>query len=511
MFPATMLALLLETTPAPKVFEWRLQLGGEGTADAVFWFVPVSDAPKAKPLGAWRLVVEPAGPDGHSTARWLDRTAGVELTHDATLEIWEQDGEWWFVDSIESSTPAPLVTRTAPPRALSMELVPCRSPLMPTFDATCAALSQGPLGPAPVPLSAIRRSGRDDEVGRTAIAVFSIGTFVPGKHDDAVRVRLVAPRQQPPVSAELRRWTKSRMNEAAMPAALDAETAGAMLVLAGRPTPSLAVALARRVPGADDRWALLRLARQRGLSDSELVGVVAQLVDAKALGPAEDEALEASALTGLAPGLTRGVGALVRGRAPRLQVIALRAGRRDFDAEAMRAVSSGALSSAEIEVLALTMSKAQRDKQLATLLDPLEPDDGLALLDHVASVDGLAHWDLLPQVVKAQRWLDRTARQPSARRLVDRLSPLGPDGAVALFAPVVARSAAAEQAEVLVACLAALTFDAYRLALLDAERSVLAALSPADAARVLATFAFDDARAKARERLPAEVRAALPP
>ncbi len=492
------LTTLLST--APVVFEWRVQTL-PGDADTVLLFFK-QQPPKQPPEleATWRLEVDPPGADGCSRARWSEQSArGAPRSLEKTLGLCERDGELWLRRG--SAKPVPLVTRALPPRPLSTELVPCTTPLMPRRPAVCSGASRGPLGAQPVPLTMrVTEPQRIDENERALVLFGSMFMVFPGERGPHVEATLVQPPHVP--SAELARWAASKKNPVELPAKLDTETAGAMLVLGGKPSCGLVVAAAVRVTEPEDRWALLRLARQRGLGDADLVSAVARLTLAHALPRhGADPRLVPSALEGIDPMFREGVTAVLDGKAPALQAQAARFDLSTFDAEVMQRAARGSLTPLELETLAFMLPPHKRLDGLAALLDALSAEDGAALLEQVVARDGPTQHTLRREVSEARRWLERAVPEPAAGRVVKLLAPLPPDDAVALFGPVLDRAAIGDRLRLLVGALRALPSDDHRLALLAHQRGVLTGLDAAGEASVLAAFTSRNGLAAARKRL----------
>lgn len=441
---------------APVTYEWKLVTGG-GRPDQLLWVLQGNAPPPKRVVETWKLVIDDTG--AHFTARRGGKTI-TETTSD-------------FVESAA-------VVREAPPRVLSMEQVPCSAPVLGNYSGTCTGSAGGPLDAPLFPLSVVVSSGGNMQktIESLALTIFTAGLIIPGEEDTSVIAHLT-PAPKRALSAELAKWKASAKKESDLPETLEVELAGARLVLAGRATPDLVTALARRVP-AIDRWSLLRLARQRGLPPEGVLSVIARL-DAL---PKDDEALISSALVHLDPLVSHGVRELVAGRALVLRAQAAKLGSKTFDADVLKLLEAGGLEPAESGALVAMLSRATRQKSLPRLLEVVPLDGSLALLELESGDRTPTQTEAL--VKKAPGWVDRMVL---AGRGVEAMRVLTFDDARGrVLTACIERVKAEDKPRALSEALATFNFDEQRLVLLKKWKGVVPQFDAAQTTKAVGAF-----------------------
>lgn len=479
---------------SPGTLKWSVATGG-GSSERVFFFLEGARAPPRQVVERWTLEVSAPGAEGRTPLRWTVRAQGAKPTV-SEFVAWEEAGVLVFRAADKPAEAArPLVQRELPPRPLSMERVPCTSQLLPGGEGLCAAVAGGPLSAPFFPLSIVVDSGSAGENALLSLAVMvmTAGIVIPGHHDNSVVATLDGPSPAPRLPPLLTKWRSGPRTVAALAtlgadAKLDAETAGALLALAPSSSAALVEALTLRV-APEDRWPMLRLARQRRLSTPGLVAVVARLSSAGMLtaAPADDaagRALESSALVGLEGPSRVGVEGLLAGRFASLRGLAARAGTPAFDAPAQKALETATLEPGEGSAIAALLSPATLRRAAPRFLERLPDEEGLVvitgLLDDASPPAAVALLERLP------RWVDRQIAAGRGKALFAAL-PFDDDRTRVLQgtlnrAPEPARPA------LLVEALRLLAFDDGRMALLRKWRAVLPMLTLEQQQAVLGTF-----------------------
>ncbi|MBL8911998.1 MAG: hypothetical protein JNM17_14990 [Archangium sp.] len=441
---------------APVTYEWKLVTGG-GRPDQLLWVMQGNAPPPRRVIETWKLVIDDSG--AHFTARKGGKT--VNETNTAFDE-------------------SKAVLREPPPRVLSMEQVPCSAPILGNYSGTCTGAAGGPLDAPLVPLSVVVSSGGNvrKSIETLALTIFTAGLIIPGEEDTSVIAHLTPPPKKA-LSAELTKWKASAKKESDLPETLEVELAGARLVLAGRATPDLVFALTRRVPEVD-RWSLLRLARQRGLSPEGLLSVVARLDGL----PEDDEALISSALVHLDPLVSQGVRELVAGRAPTLRAQAAKLGSKTFDAEVMKLLEAGGLEAPESGALVAMLSRATRQKSLPHLLEVLPLDGSAQLLELESGERTPTQTEAL--LKKAPLWIERmvlAGRGTEAMRLLSF-----DDARSRVLTVCIERVKAEDKPRALSEALTTFIFDEERLKLLKKWNAVVPQFDVAQVTKVVSAF-----------------------
>lgn len=484
-----------ELPPPGTTLRWTVATGG-GWSERVFFVLEGARASPRHVVERWTLEVGPADAAGQAPVRWTVRGQGKPEISQYVL--WEEAGALVFRSADQpQGPPRPVVVRELPPRPLSMEQVPCTSAMLPGGAGLCAAVAGGPLAAPAFPLSVVVDEGEDDSgtaLMSLAVMVMTAGVVIPGYEDTSVVATLDGPAVPPRLSPLLAKWRSGPRTVAALGAAtpLEVETAGALLVLAGAPSPALVEALMRRV-GADERWSLLRLARQRRLSPQGLLAVVARLSTAEFLGaaPVGDaaaQALENSALVGLEAPLRAGVDGLLAGRFPSLRAAALRWGTAPFEAGVLKALESAALEPGEGGALAALLPAPARARALPRFLERLPDAEGSLVVEGL--LEGASPQAAVGLLERVPRWVDRQVTTGQGKTLFGAI-PFDEQRARVLGGTMTRAPESARPA-VLVEVLRLLVFDDARLQVLRRWPAVLPRLSLAQQEAVLVDFSGTD-------------------
>lgn len=453
--------------PPSSTWKWSVVSGG-GQAERVLLFFTGAAPPARGVTERWTLSVGAPREDGKLPLR-LARTGRGRPPAERYL-AWAGPAGLVFTDErTPAEPPRPVVERRAPPRVLSMEQVPCTSALLGPGKGLCFGAAGGPLELPELPVSLVISEDLNagtDFLKALAVGVLTAGVFIPGRTDSSTVATLDAP-PTATLAPELERWRKGPRTAAALERlgpSLDAEQAGALLVLAEKTTPALVEALARRVP-EDDRWPLLRLARQRRLSPADTVGVVAKLKAADLLqapGGAAQQELQDSALVGLDAPLAAALGGLVDGRMPTLGAVALLRDAAAVERAAAGALETAPLAPGEGVALALLLPAVARQKGLPRYVERLPTPEALVvvggLLDDVSPTERVRLLQRLPG------WVDGLVQRGEAGELFKGL-PFD-DERVEVLQGTLTRASEAERPAVLVKALALCTFDDGKLRLL---------------------------------------------
>ncbi len=484
----------------PQSSKWSWSVVSGGGISGRFLLFMESDKPAPRKAREWWTVETGArDADGKTPLTLTVRTASSQQK--TTFTTWTENGVAMFVDA-ERAQARELVTRAVPPRVLSMERVWCASPLLGPFEGTCAGRAGGPLHQPELPLVVVvnAETGRTkDTLAALAIGVLSGMVVLPGHNDTSVVARMDSP-PAPRLERSLETWRKSAHTLAALEklrlgSQVDAESLGALLVLAGSPSLELVTALVQRAPELD-RWPLLRLARQTGVDDAALTRVVARLAAADALHAAttdEARALQASALKSVEARWLSGIEGVLSGSMPTLRAVA--SGAEALDAAALRALKTAPLAEGEGAALAVLLPQAVLQKSLPDFIERLSDDEGLAVIARESPDAALASLRRVPS------WVDRVLRGPRAEALLHTLSFDAPR--VKLLDDVLLRAKPHELPTLLVTGMKAMTFDGGRLELLRKWKATTQ-LTPSQRLEVLELLRSDAERSEGARLLLAE-------
>ncbi|MDP1829059.1 MAG: hypothetical protein Q8L48_37700 [Archangium sp.] len=495
----------------PGTLRWTLATGG-GSAERVFFVLEGAPASPRQVTERWTLEVSVPGADGLTPVRWTVRARGAKPTV-TDFVVWEEGGTFVFRPADQPAEAAlPVVQRELPPRPLSMERVPCSSQLLPGGEGVCAAVAGGPLSAPFFPLSiVVSQGGVDKALLSFAVMVMTAGIVIPGNEDTSVVATLdpaSPPARLPPLLAK---WRNGPRTVAALAtlganAQLDAETAGALLVLSPV-SPALVEALTLRVPPGD-RWSMLRLARQRRLTTPAFVSVVTRLTTAGMLGaaPADDaagRALEASALVGIDGTLRAGLDGLLAGRFASLRALGGRAGTPAFEAPALEALEKASLEPGEGGAIAALVPVAARRRAAPRFLERLPDDEAIAVMAEL--LDGVTPGAAVAQLERVPRWVDKQVATGHGKALLDAV-PFDEQRARVLSGTLTRAPEAARPA-LLVEALRLLVFDDGRALFLRKWHGLLPKLTPAQRQVVLETFSGSEERLSALKSLVANLDA----
>lgn len=478
--------------PAKSTWKYSVVSGG-GMSARFLIFLDTQDAPSRRAREWW--TVETGTPrDGEHTPLTVTVRNGSGSKRTAYTTWPSSDLVLFTRDGDANATARAVVDRHAPPRVLSMERVPCTSSLLGGVGGTCAGRPGGPLHQPDLPLLVVVRG----DVGRTERTLAAIGAFIltggvlfPGTANKSVVASLDQSPSQP-LSPLLTAWRKSPRTPAALEkvglaADVDAETLGALLVLAGKPNLDVLEALTRRAP-EPDRWPLVRLARQSGADDRLAVRLVARLTEGSMLLAPIDEqerALQASALAHFDPRLLRGVDGLLQGEMPTLRAVAATA--KSLDDEAPRALEAEPLVAGEGIALAMLMSKPAAEKAMPRFIERLPDEEGLALINWL--VRDLAEARRATLLLRLPAWVDRVLRGEHGEALL--FSVTNDDDRVKLLDGAWKRAAPEDREHLLLLGMRTVRADDTRLQLL---RAWSPPTSLAQCTAVLKTFTSDDGR-----------------
>lgn len=497
-----LLLVVLSSPALAESWEWKLVTGG-GRPDQVLFVLKGPSPPGRRVIETWRLTIDAPGESGRALAHFQSGVGKARTTVD--FELWNEKGTWLYVPAADpKAKPLPFVERDPLPHALSTERVGCRSELLGGFGAMCTALPDGPLAAPLVPLTITVDPGKGESlIEQLVVPVLTAGLILPGTSDTSV-VAYLTPRT-PKLSADIERWKKGARRVADLPPTLDAETAGAMLVLAETPRAELLTELGRRVPTPIDRWPLLRLARDRDLKDRDALVVVAALSNDSGLETTEKPLVD-SATQGIQPLVLAGITELVAGRAPTLRTHLVKPERATFEAETWKLLERGDLATSEAGALVMALSPAARRKQFPRALEALPTIDGVALLQSETSQRTPTEVEAL--LLKAPKWVDRLAREGQLVTAL-RVLPFDDSRARVLNASLT-RLSEAERGPALVSAFEAFSFDDERLKLLARWKGSLASVPGASAVGMIRCASRSETRLQVYETLssvvgPAEV------
>jgi len=497
--------LLVGVLSAPALaesWEWKLVTGG-GRPDHVLFVLTGNAPPPRRVIETWQLKVDAPGADGRALAHLT--TSGGKARTTADFELWNEQGTWLFVPKDDATAkPAPVVQREPLPHALSTERVACRSQLLGGVAGQCTAVPDGPLAAPLYPLTLVVDPGEGHSVLKELVVpLLTGGLFLPGTSDTSIVAHLTP--RPPKLPPELERWKKGKKRAADLPETLDAETAGAMLVLAGASKSELVTALALKLPTPVARWPLIRLARERGLSSRDTLLVVSAASTEGGLISTEQALLD-SALSNLEPLTLTALNELVAGRAATLRAHLVKPERATFESETFKRLESGTLTPGEAGGLVMSLSRATRRKHLTRLLEALPTPDGLSLAQ--SELGEASPSDLEAVFTKSPRWLDRLARE---QQLVTALKLLSTDEARArVLNATLTRLPEAERGAVLVAAFEAFNFDTERLKVLERWKGALVSQPSTAAIAMVNASPFTATRARVfavwHSLLPADAR-----
>ena len=452
--------------PEKSKWSWSVVSGG-GSSSRFLWLIE-APAPARKAREWWTVQTGARREDGRMPLTFTVRRG--DATRKSEFEVWNENGVALYAEAAAKNSGGELaVTRTSPPRVLSMERVPCESKLLGHFDATCSGLPGGPLHQPELPLVVVVSRDKDhtgETLASLALGLVTAGIIIPGSSDTSVVARMDPP-PTPRLEKTLDTWrtgprTKAALDRLKLADEVDAETLGALLVLSRTPSLDVVVALTARAPELD-RWPLLRLARQTVDDDVLLTRAVARLRAADALHAAtttERLELQASALVSVEPALARGVEGLLGGVMPNLEAVA--AGNAPLDAASLQSLQTASLAPGEGAALVALMSPAARKKSFATFLERLPDEEGLAVFARVAQAETSDGKVALLKKVPA--WVDRLVRNGHGEDVL-ALLPFDTQR-VALLEGVRARAKQEELPALLFTGLRGMSFDAGRLSLL---------------------------------------------
>lgn len=475
-----------QLTPG-STWRWAVASGG-GQAERLFFVFEGNAPPPRRITERWTLEVGKRGDDGRTPATLKIRAK--DGNSDFHFVTWLEGDELVFRDADRPADAAkPVVQRQAPPRVLSTERVPCTSALLGAGDGLCAGRAGGPLNAPPVPFSLVLSEDEhaaSDGLMSLAIGVMTGGFIIPGHEDTSVIATLEAPPRSP-LAPHLERWRKGPRTVAALeklglPAPLDVETAGALVVLGGPPTLPVLEALSRALP-EEERWVLLRLARQQRLAAAGVVSLVARLSADGALH-ATEPALQTSALLGLDDALRVGIDGLLAGGLPELRAIAPRVGTPGFEAAVLEKLEKATLAPGEGAALATLLPEAARARAAPRFLERLPDAEGLAVAH--ALLEPMSPGGRVQFLQRAPRWVDRQLAAGHGAELFSALS--FDDERAKVLDGSLGRAAEGERPALLVVGVKLLTFDDGRLATLRKWKATVAQLTLEQRLLVLDSF-----------------------
>ena len=471
-----------------ETWEWKLVTGG-GRPDQVLFVLTGQAPPPRRVIETWQLRVDPPDANGHSLAHFTQADGKGRTTTD--FEVWNEQGTWLFVPTNDAKAkPAPVVQRDPLPHALATERVACRSLLLGGMTGQCTAVPDGPLAAPLYPLTVVVDPGESPSViSQLVVPLLTGGLLMPGTSNTSIVAHLTP--RAPKLPPELERWKKSKKRPADLPETLDAETAGAMLVLAGTPKSELVTALALKVSTPAERWPLIRLARERGLTSRDTLVVVAAASSEGGLSSTEQPLLD-SALSNLEPLTRTSVDELVTGRAATLRAHLVKPERAAFERETLKLLESGTLATGEAGGLVMALAPATRRKHLTRLLEALPTPDGLSLAQ--TEFQGRSPSDIEAVLARSPRWIDRLAREKKLGAALQLLS--WDDARARLLNASLARLAEAERGPALVSAFAAFNFDAERLKVLERWKGTLISQPNSDAIAMVNASPFTETRAR---------------
>lgn len=439
--------------PENSKWSWSVVSGG-GASGRVMLFIEAS--PPSRAAREWWTVETAArNADGKTPVTLTVRNA--KGTSKSNFLSWEENG----VTLLDGK---PLVTRTQPPHVLSMERVPCSSPLLFNLPAMCSGRVGGPLQQPELPFTvyvSYDEGQFSDALTTLAMGILTGGVLIPGRNDKSVIATMNA---APTVTLDksLQSWRKSARTPAVLakiPGEFDGETAGAFWVLADSSSVELLEALMRRAP-EEDRWSLIRLARATKVDDVGVVRVVARLSDSLRT---DDEALRSSALHELSPVFVRGVAGILNGSMPELGNVAR---SDDVEAASLRSLQNATVVEGEGIALAMLLSKTSRSKHLPTFIERLSDEEGFAVVESVANEATLQ---------KIPGWVDRQMANGRGKSVLELLS--FDDARMKLLNGVLSRVAEKDRADVLMTGFRSISGDAARLKLLSKKNATTLSVS----------------------------------
>ncbi|MGV3620418.1 MAG: hypothetical protein ACO1OB_06360 [Archangium sp.] len=443
--------------PEKSKWSWSVVSGG---GHSTRFMLVIEARPSARKAREW-WTVQTGARDANGRTPLTLTVRNSAGTKKSAFTVWEENGETRYGDG------ARVVTRVTPPRVLSMERVPCESPLLGDFRATCSGRAGGPLQQPELPLMVVVQSRGDrtgDTIATLAIGLITGGILIPGGEDHSIVARMDA-LPPPKLEKSLEAWRRSAHTRAALETlalADDAETLGAALVLAKTPSVDVATDLIRRGPSLD-RWPLLRLLRQTTEDDGLTLRVISRLVDSQALLVAtttDERTLQSSALVGLHSALTGAVEGLLAGSMPHVQAAA--SGHESLDVAALRSLQKDTLVPGESVALVQLLSPAVRQKSYASFLERLPDEEALAVIRSLG--EGASPDTRLRTLERVPDWVDHMLR---AGRGNDVLQTLVFDAErVTLLDGVRSRSKPEERIDLLFMGMRAMAFDGGRLSLL---------------------------------------------
>jgi hypothetical protein len=471
-----------------ETWEWKLVTGG-GRPDQVLFVLTGNAPPPRRVIETWQLKVDAPDAVGHSTAH-LTQADGKERTT-TDFELWNEQGTWLFVPKNDAKVkPAPVVQREPLPHALSTERVTCRSQLLGGITGQCTAVPDGPLAAPLYPLTLVVDPGEGHSVMKELVLpLLTGGLLMPGTANTSV-IAYLTPRA-PKLPPELERWKKGKKRAADLPETLDAETAGAMLVLAGAPRSELVTALGLKLSTATERWPLIRLARERGLTSRDTLLVISAVSSEGGLISTEQPLLD-SALSNLEPLTLTAVNELVAGRAATLRAHLVKPERAAFERETLERLEGGPLATGEAGGLVMSLSRAARRKHMTRLLDALPTPDGLSLLQ--TELREASPSDLEAVFIKSPRWIDRLAREKQLGAALNLLT--ADDARARVLNASLTRLPEADRGPALVAAFTAFNFDTERFKVLERWKGALVSQPSSDAVAMVNASPFSEARAR---------------
>jgi hypothetical protein len=460
---------LVVTSGLPPSSTWRWSVvSGGGQAERVLLFFTGAAPPARGVTERWALSVGAPREDGKLPLS-LARTGRGSPPAERYL-AWEGPAGLVFTSEREpDEPPRAVVERRAPPRVLSMEQVPCTSALLGPGNGLCFGAAGGPLQLPELPVSLVLSedvNAGTDFLKALAVGVLTAGVIIPGHTDHSVVATLDA-RPTARLAAELERWRKGPRTAAALERlapSLDAEQAGALLVLAEKTAPALVEALTRRV-AKEDRWPLLRLARQRRLSPPDMVSLVAKLKAADLLqapGDTAQQELQDSALVGLDAPLAAALDGIVDERLPTLAAVARKGDAAALERAAAAALETAPLAPGEGVALALMLPVAARKKGLPRYVERLPTTEARLVVDSL--LEDASPSERVRLLQRVPGWVDGLVLRGEAAELFKGL-PFD-DERVEVLQGTLTRASEVQRPAALVKAVALCSFDDGKLRLL---------------------------------------------
>jgi hypothetical protein len=487
----------IDTFPIAVGDTWRWQVTRHVGAGLRVFLLPTRPATD-EAIATFDLTidsVEGSGVDAkyHAT---LTRTPKEGLPAKTDLVLWKQGAELWMNGP---KGPTPALTVEVPPEPVASEKANCVAVFLGGVPSECSPSPGGPLAIPPGPVSGV--VSREDDHGKTIaqvlVGISTAGMFIPGNSTATEYLALVEykPASQLPTDPVVERWRANptlATLPAAMPSALNREQAAAIVALAAdEERTDVTADLVARVP-ATDRSSLVRLAMQLDASSDARLKTLARLLPQ--LTPTPDAAHADPLLKQLEDGDQALARDFLAGRLPVLRaVVAAPVGGENAALEAA-IPTTPSLDPREAE---LALRRCQAPDQVLDRVIAKTPAAAHATLLTVAleGADDDATRDRLlstHDAVVASQFGDGQAMTSMLKPYADE------DRRRAVIEQWWKRTSPADHPRLLIAGSGAMSFDEARLTLLDGHLADAKAMSAADQEALLATFAFEADKARAR-------------